>query len=830
MGAAFLDSRYVFPALFPSTDEPPRLGDFQLQSAKEGTPIFFCLGPENRIPGMLIWGSELIEEKRDIEAGGKGGGQSVTEYVYFVDLAIAVCEGEIDSFQKIWADGKLIYDADPDFNETSNLLSVEDAGKYGIGAEYMMKIHSTAAGPDLSLLISGKDVVVSGFANGNNNGTYRCSSSESLGSGGSDVYLHRTNAPTVEAAGASATLYQDKDVFDAETVGEFTFYTGSTTQTADSLIESHEGAGEVPAFRNIAYVVMNRLALQDFGNRIPQFSFLIKKDATKTIASAIESILSRAGLDASQYDTTAVSGNLRGFAIAGAQALKNPLEQLLLANDIVVTEADGKLTFAPRGSLSATSVAEVDLAAHELTGDAPRALTIIDGSDLLYPSEVNVGFIEAALDYQLSSEREKKVNAVTTSIRNIQLAIVMDADDARAIAKRELWTAWVQRQVLRFQLPPSYHWIKENTLLSIPVGNETYEVLVQQVDRGHNFQIAVEAVVAGKYTSTYIAPGVEGASFAHKVYSAPQMILYIMDLPPLQDDQNSSPSFYYAACCTENRKAADWHGGNVFESVDGTDYTRMRQLTAEAFMGFATGVLGSAPSGRWDNESTVQVKMYEGELETKTALAILNGMNRAMLGDEIIAFTTATLVDIRTYELSGLLRGLRNTESAIAGHAEGDPFVLLNQPGVEWKKINIASVGVTKYFKAVSSGGEVADADAVSGILNAQTVRPFGPAHVKGTRDASDNLTITWFRRTRAIMRHYGTAVTPSPEPDEEYSIDIYDNGSVVRTISVSDATTASYTAAQQTTDGLTPGDPVHLKIYQVSSSVGRGNVTDVTV
>jgi hypothetical protein len=38
------------------------------------------------------------------------------------------------------------------------------------------------------------------------------------------------------------------------------------------------------------------------------------------------------------------------------------------------------------------------------------------------------------------------------------------------------------------------------------------------------------------------------------------------------------------------------------------------------------------------------------------------------------------------------------------------------------------------------------------------------------------------------------------------------------------------YTAAQQTEDGLTPGDPVHLKISQLSSLVGRGLPADVTV
>ncbi len=43
----------------------------------------------------------------------------------------------------------------------------------------------------------------------------------------------------------------------------------------------------------------------------------------------------------------------------------------------------------------------------------------------------------------------------------------------------------------------------------------------------------------------------------------------------------------------------------------------------------------------------------------------------------------------------------------------------------------------------------------------------------------------------------------------------------VVRTLSVTDATTVTYTAAQQTTDGISA--PFDVTIYQLSERVGRG-------
>jgi hypothetical protein len=50
-------------------------------------------------------------------------------------------------------------------------------------------------------------------------------------------------------------------------------YTGGADQLPDPVIEAIEGAGQVPAYRGTAYVVMEDLQLAAFGNRVPQFSF-----------------------------------------------------------------------------------------------------------------------------------------------------------------------------------------------------------------------------------------------------------------------------------------------------------------------------------------------------------------------------------------------------------------------------------------------------------------------------------------------------------------------------------------------------------------------------
>jgi GTA TIM-barrel-like domain/Putative phage tail protein len=74
-------------------------------------------------------------------------------------------------------------------------------------------------------------------------------------------------------------------------------YTGSETQLPDPLIEAVEGAGKAPAYRGLAYVVIEDLELASYGNRVPQFSFEVVRaaqgplvDAAETLGGAIKGV------------------------------------------------------------------------------------------------------------------------------------------------------------------------------------------------------------------------------------------------------------------------------------------------------------------------------------------------------------------------------------------------------------------------------------------------------------------------------------------------------------------------------------------------------------
>ncbi|WP_101340377.1 glycoside hydrolase TIM-barrel-like domain-containing protein [Cereibacter azotoformans] len=67
-------------------------------------------------------------------------------------------------------------------------------------------------------------------------------------------------------------------------------YRGTEDQLPDPKIEAVEGAGLAPAYRGIAYVVIEDLQLEPFGNRVPQFSFEVMRAAQGPLADRVTNL------------------------------------------------------------------------------------------------------------------------------------------------------------------------------------------------------------------------------------------------------------------------------------------------------------------------------------------------------------------------------------------------------------------------------------------------------------------------------------------------------------------------------------------------------------
>jgi hypothetical protein len=106
---------------------------------------------------------------------------------------------------------------------------------------------------------------------------------------------------------AIACVWADAKVINPND-GVFRLYKGDEEQMPDTLIESMEG--DAPAYRGMAYVVIEDFPLADYGNRIPNFTFEVRKNAISSdeddlpVEDLITSIVMIPGAGEFVYDDT----------------------------------------------------------------------------------------------------------------------------------------------------------------------------------------------------------------------------------------------------------------------------------------------------------------------------------------------------------------------------------------------------------------------------------------------------------------------------------------------------------------------------------------------
>lgn len=612
-------------------------------------------------------------------------------------------------------------------------------------------------------------------------------------------------------------------------VGDIRVYTGTLTQTVDPLIEASD-PGNTPAYRGTAYVVIENLDVTDWGNRIPNFSFEVEGDIELPVQDAIIRIGERGGIDAAEMDTTRVPGCLRGYVVLGPQETIRILDPLMTAFSLGARDDNGVLTFWKRGEEDNYGVVPAeDLGAAEYGQEAAaRVVKITDTREFQLPSQVTVQHVDPAWDLQQGSQRERRINATNPDVVSLTLPITLKVEEARDLAKVLLWAGYAERQLVEFDLPPSYIRLQEGDVLTVPITADGLTALVRviEIGRGYNYLLRVKGHITelGTYDQT---SSVDNRSGSGTVTPPTALTWYILDIPAITSNHQQVLGFYVAAGF--RRLDTTWRGTRAYKSADNVDFEDAWTHQRESTFGKTISVLQDigASSLWWDNANTVDVLLYEGTLASASEASVLNGANRVIIGNEIIGFTTATLIADRTYRLSGLLRGLRNTEDYMAGHAIDERVVYLSASLVFYTGVEQADIGSDRYYKNVPVGANAATAPVQTHAPLAGTIRHFAPAHLQAVNSQStsnNDCEISWVRRSRALVAPFSIGDAPLLDSTELYDLEIrYAQGTPLRTERIVADTSFTYTEAMQTADGLTPGtDGFHVYVYQVSTVAGR--------
>ena len=106
-------------------------------------------------------------------------------------------------------------------------------------------------------------------------------------------------------------VWADAKLLDPENTAtvNYRLHKGDEIQLPDTFIEGFEGVGSTPAYRGMSYVVIEDFPLAEYGNRIPNFTFEVKKRAlgqdsgTDAVENMITAMMIIPGSGEFVYDT-----------------------------------------------------------------------------------------------------------------------------------------------------------------------------------------------------------------------------------------------------------------------------------------------------------------------------------------------------------------------------------------------------------------------------------------------------------------------------------------------------------------------------------------------
>ena len=535
------------------------------------------------------------------------------------------------------------------------------------------------------------------------------------------------------------------------------------------------------------------------------------------LSNVVLDICQRAGYQTSEIDVSLLSGTVDGFVLSNRSSARSMIEELQKAFLFEGIESNGKVKFVPLNQTSVLTVS-VDELLPIGSDDNPKFLEMgfSDSNDI--PKTLSVNYVAKSADYQQGTQEAIRQIADTGEAETITVAVVLDNTTARQLAEQLLYLRWIRRINYTFALPIKYLRIEPSDVISITDGSFTHivRILKKQLS-GQTIMFEGEAADSSVYTQ--LIPGADITVPGGTVFDPGNTTSQFLDIPALRPSDNEA-GFYLAV----GRVNTNWRGAQVYRSSDNVSYGLLSSLDVPTPMGVALTVLSSGPHHYMDRVNTVDVQLlYDDQLLSTTEDNLLNSINSAVLGNEIIQFQTATLIGTRTYRLSGLYRGRLGSDWAKGLHAVNDRFILLSPNSALERVPDSANLlNASRFYKSVSVGQGLDVVSAQSFTNTGVSLKPYSPAQFKATKQLNDDFVLTWLRRTRFNGGWLNFSDVPLNEEKEEYTLLIYNGVNVVRTTIVS-SPIFSYTVAMQIADFGSIQSTLIASVAQNSATIGPG-------
>lgn len=582
----------------------------------------------------------------------------------------------------------------------------------------------------------------------------------------------------------------------------------------------------------VGNVVIGGLGQSSGGNKyLTWYAPIYIQPNPSELNDVVDDLCAAAGMPAGTYDTTALAGitkPVRAFALSQVATMRSAIEQLMSAYFFEAHVTD-KLYFVPRAGSVLDTIDADDMGAG-LESPEDETLPTQVGSDLEIPAQVSLSYSNVDADYTTATEHSDRLLSGQVSTSAVQLPLAFTSAEAKGIADAIVVDGYASRVSGSFSVPLAYAELTPTDVVAVPdADGNVYRVrIVRRTDEGPllRFEWVLDdasAIESAGITSTDYTPTVG-------VALPGDTIMELLDVPLMRDAENRL-GHYVAATSA----GATWPGASVSRSLDDVEFAEAARVSERAILGVTTTTLGNWTGGKvFDETNSVTVSLSYGTLSSSTRSAMMAdaSINAIMIGAELIRFRTATFVSPGVYTLSGLLRGQNGTEWAMAGHTASDRVVLMQSAGMRYVAIDLPSLSAVRYYKGVTLGKSLASVSSEAFTCHGVSLKPLAPVNLRRTVGTSNQITLTWSRRTRLACTFTGAAgiSVPLGEGVEAYEVDVVlISGSVLKRTITATSATCTYTAAQQSSDGISASTPIRFDVYQMSAVVGRGYAGSLT-
>lgn len=453
-------------------------------------------------------------------------------------------------------------------------------------------------------------------------------------------------------------------------------------------------------------------------------------DAKWSLGGIVADICQRAGVPYDRINVETLSGYVQGFATNNGHNSDAAILSLATIFNFDPCSYDGMLHFVPRGGDPVATLVTDDLVDD---GKQIEQYSRRDGIEI--PRIMNIEY--ADIDGGLTANKQTSDRSIDNRAQDqktLQSAVMMStAEAASAVTVLHKLAIEEQRGELEFSLPDSWIWLTVSDVILL--NDQRVRITEIKINDGyqdykavHDRQIIYSTSIQGVAPPTPDDPP--------SLVVAPSIMEFI-DCPIIDSDDDELG--YYIAVSSET---LNWDGAEVELSRDsGANWIDSDSTTVNATMGSLISACGSHSVYYRDDVNTVDVELLRDDMEliTATQEEMQNRINLALIGDELVNFSTVTQLTATTWRLGGFLRGRRGTDAV--AHSIGERFVLMDPLTITFVSAELFDLYKDLTFRAVSF--DLSTGDNVTDTFNGISQTERQPAYLKAVHSGSD-LIVTW--------------------------------------------------------------------------------------